>query len=328
MSLAPSQTEPTIQPGRFQKIPLVAIRLVLPFKMDLYCIGDGEREPRLLVSRSYNLTTEKIDDIEARGHRFLYVTGGDVESLAKELRGVLKKVQAEGKLPVEEQFALLQIAFSPDIERLFRKIYCDQYVDLARTIGRDIAGLFAGQSVSGPTLFQRMQHKHSNAVHLSNVAAYLVVFAQELGIKDKEKLEQIAIGGLLHGIGKLFVSPELYNKSGRLTPSERIEIESSPQLGYEYLLSRQEFEVNQLLMVYQHHERCDGSGYPVAILGEEIDPWARMLAIVDVFDRMTAARSNGHKIDCSEALLHLTEGADRHFDMEMVLCWVSIFQQA
>jgi HD-GYP domain-containing protein (c-di-GMP phosphodiesterase class II) len=53
-----------------------------------------------------------------------------------------------------------------------------------------------------------------------------------------------------------------------------------------------------------------------------------MLAIVDVFDRMTSTRSRRRAIDCADVLLHITEGADRQFDPEMVLCWISIFQQA
>ena len=328
MSIAVGKSEAKNQSERFCRLPFSAIRLVSPLRVDLYCLNHGDREPRLLCGRKLDLPPEKLNEIEARGGSSLYVLGGDMDSVAAKLRDALQQVHADQKLALEEKFALLQLSHSTEIERLFRKIYCDQFIELAKTVGAEIAQLFADKNVSGPALFEQMFHNRSTHAHLTNVAAYLVVLAKELGVKDHAKLESIAIGGLLHEVGKLFVDQELYNKTGRLTARERIEIESSPQLGYEILVDRPEFEINQLLMVYQHHECFDGSGYPVAIVGDEICPWARMLAIVDVFDKLTSTRAQRRALECSDALLQITDGADRQFDPEMVLCWVSIFQQA
>lgn len=328
MPIALGKTEARNQSERFHRLPFSVIRLSSPLRADLYFLNQGDHEPRLLCGRDLDLSPEKLDEIESRGLRSLYVLGGDVELVAEKLRDVLQQVLSEEDLAIEEKFALLQLAYSTEIERLFRKIYCDQFIGLARTVGTDIAQLFADKNVSGPALFEQVPHNRSTYAHLTNVAAYLVVLAKQLGVKDHAKLERIAVGGMLHEVGKLFVDPELYNKTGRLTASERIEIESSPQLGYEILVERPEFEVNQLVMVYQHHECFDGSGYPVAIVGDEICPWARMLAIVDVFDKQTSTRAHRWALDCSDALLQITDGANQQFDPEMVLCWISIFQQA
>lgn len=328
MSIAPTAVETRRQPERFQSIPLCVLRLVPSLRVDLYSMNEGDEEPRLFCTRTIAVPPEKLDNLEGRGHRGLYALGAEMVPVAKLLRATLKDTQQLAKLPAAEHFALLQLAYSTDIERLFRKTYADQYIDLARALGKEISQLLEDKPATGPELFNRTQHSGANYIHLTNVAAYLVLLAKKLGVKDPEKLERLAVGGLLHEIGKLFVSQDLVNKSGRLTPQERIELESSPQSGFEFLLGRSEFEFNQLLMVYQHHERFDGTGYPVAILGAEIDPWARMLAIVDVFDRMTSTRSRRRAIECADALLHISEGADRHFDPEMVLCWISIFQQA
>jgi response regulator RpfG family c-di-GMP phosphodiesterase len=226
MSVAPVTIEVKRAPDRFQGIPLFILRLV-SLRVDLYGLNDGDHEPRLLCSRSTTIAPEKYKELESRGHRELYVLGSEMEQVSKSLRTVLKQVQKEGKLAADEQFALLQLAYSTDIERLFRKNYCDQYVDLARAIGREVVHVLGSSTVSGPALFNRIQHSGANCVHLTNVAAYLVLLARKLGVKDAGKLERIAVGGLLHEIGKLFVSQDLVNKTGRLTPQERVELEWS-----------------------------------------------------------------------------------------------------
>jgi HD-GYP domain-containing protein (c-di-GMP phosphodiesterase class II) len=79
----------------------------------------------------------------------------------------------------------------------------------------------------------------------------------------------------------------------------------------------------QLMMVYQHHERFDGKGYPVGVQGEEIHPWARMLAVVDVFDAMTGTRPYRRPATAQEAMEYIGRSAGTHFDPEMVKCWKS-----
>ena len=80
----------------------------------------------------------------------------------------------------------------------------------------------------------------------------------------------------------------------------------------------------ELMLVYQNHVRFDGTGYPVGLRGEEIHPWARMLAIVDVFDAMTGARPYRRPASAREALEYIGRGAGSHFDPEMVQCWNSV----
>jgi HD-GYP domain-containing protein (c-di-GMP phosphodiesterase class II) len=77
------------------------------------------------------------------------------------------------------------------------------------------------------------------------------------------------------------------------------------------------------MMVYQHHEHMDGTGYPVRLTKDEIHPWARMLAVVDVFDTMTARRPDRRVASPTRVLEYQTQMAGTHFDREVVECWVS-----
>jgi len=74
-------------------------------------------------------------------------------------------------------------------------------------------------------------------------------------------------------------------------------------------------------MVYQHHERIDGRGYPVGITGEEIHPWAKILAVVDVFDAMTGSRPYRRPATAHDALEYIRKSSGTQFDPEVVECW-------
>jgi HD-GYP domain-containing protein (c-di-GMP phosphodiesterase class II) len=108
-----------------------------------------------------------------------------------------------------------------------------------------------------------------------------------------------------------------------LTPEEREIIETHPQRGYEELCEQLKFEFGQLMMVYQHHEHVDGTGYPVGVTCDEIHPWARMLAVVDVFDAITAKRPYRRSVTPGHALDYQRQCAGTHLDREVVECWVS-----
>jgi HD-GYP domain-containing protein (c-di-GMP phosphodiesterase class II) len=173
-------------------------------------------------------------------------------------------------------------------------------------------------------LFRLARHDFLTFTHITNVASYGVIFAERLGLCKPNEFEPLAKAAILHDIGKRFIPASILQKPAKLDPDERAIIETHPQRGYEELCSRNDMTTEQLMIVYQHHERFDGKGYPVGFKGEEIHPWARMLAVVDVFDAMTGARPYRRPATVAEAMDYICKSAGTHFDPEMVACWNSI----
>jgi len=128
---------------------------------------------------------------------------------------------------------------------------------------------------------------------------------------------------MLHDLGKRFIPSRILTKTTRLTPEEREIVESHPTRGYVELCEKSDLDFGQLMMVYQHHEHMDGNGYPVKVMADEIHPWARMLAVVDVFDSMTAKRPEGRAATLDQVLDFLRQQAGTQFDCEVVKCWTS-----
>lgn len=107
---------------------------------------------------------------------------------------------------------------------------------------------------------------------------------------DDEALDTLTLGGLLHDIGKLKVPDEILNKPGKYTDQEFTLVKMHPKYGYD-LLKNQPVDTHIKKMALSHHERCDGTGYPMGLTQDDTDEFAMIAAIADVYDAMTAARS-------------------------------------
>jgi HD-GYP domain-containing protein (c-di-GMP phosphodiesterase class II) len=101
-------------------------------------------------------------------------------------------------------------------------------------------------------------------------------------------------------------------------------IRRHPQLGFEKLAPQPDLNIGILMMTYQHHERIDGSGYPCSVPDLEIHPWAKLCAIVDVFEAITSDRP--YLVPCSveSALNFMESGRDKQFDGDMLDVWVRL----
>jgi len=125
--------------------------------------------------------------------------------------------------------------------------------------------------------------------HVERVATYAVEIGRRLGLPDTD-LAVLRIGGIVHDIGKIAVPDQILNKPGGLTPAEWEVVKRHPLVGYDILQPLRTFR-NVLPIVRWHHERPNGTGYPDAIAGEELPLLPRIVAVADIFDALSTARS-------------------------------------
>lgn len=154
-------------------------------------------------------------------------------------------------------------------------------------------------------------------LHSVSVGTLLIAFCRSVDI-DTETTRQAGLGGLLHDTGKAFVPDEVLNKPGRLTEEEFEIIKRHPKDGWDVLCRTPEIEAIPRDITLHHHERIDGSGYPDKLPGDQITTLAKMAAIVDVYDAITADRCYHKGMSATDALRKLYEWSKFHFEPTLV----------
>lgn len=124
--------------------------------------------------------------------------------------------------------------------------------------------------------------------HSINVALIARMMGEWMGYSDDD-LDVLTLAGLLHDIGKCTIDPNILLKPSSLTPKEYEEVQKHAANGAEVLAS-QDLDERIKQAALMHHERCDGSGYPSGLKGDEIPDFAKIIAIADVYDAMTSNR--------------------------------------
>jgi HD-GYP domain-containing protein (c-di-GMP phosphodiesterase class II) len=153
--------------------------------------------------------------------------------------------------------------------------------------------------------------------HSVNVAFLLVTFGKHLGL-DKTMLKQMAVGGILHDIGKIKVDNEILHKPGKLTPEEFEHIKLHQVYAVEIMEQTQGLAQVSKDVCLMHHEKLDGRGYPKGLKGDEIPLHGRMSCIVDIFDALTATRCYKEAMSPAAAFKILMSLTPFHLDQALV----------
>ena len=146
-----------------------------------------------------------------------------------------------------------------------------------------------GNSINAFDMVQNLRHyDDSTYAHSMNVGLLCNVFADWLELGEEEK-KTLTVAGILHDIGKTRVPLEIIQKPARLSEEEYQIIKKHTEYGFA-ILTENKLDYHIRYTALQHHERMDGSGYPLGLAGNHIDEYARIVSIIDVYDAMTSPR--------------------------------------
>jgi len=153
--------------------------------------------------------------------------------------------------------------------------------------------------------------------HSVGVAVTSTFLGIHLGL-DRKSLIGMAVGALLHDVGKVRIEEALWNKPGKLSPEEMEKIRKHTEYGFEILRQNPAFDRRAAHVAYQHHERWDGTGYPRGLAGTQIHLWARVVAVVDVFDAMSTDRVYRPARPMHQVVGYIEGEAGKSFDPDVV----------
>jgi putative nucleotidyltransferase with HDIG domain len=158
--------------------------------------------------------------------------------------------------------------------------------------------------------------------HSETVTRYAVALAKRLKLSPEE-IESIEVAAVLHDVGKIGVQKTILHKPGKLNGEEWEEIKRHPEFSYK-ILKEVNFPWNVKPIIYAHHERYDGKGYPAGLKGRKIPLGARILAVADTFAAMTSDRAYRKGLSKEVAIKELKRVAGTQLDPELVKVFVEM----
>ncbi len=290
---------------------------------DLYIQRPGRSFAELYRGSTYPLDAADIQQLRGDGIDHLYIRAQDAERYRKYL---CEYVLHDQSVPAAARVRALREVTRVAFQDALSANESDKYVAVASQFGGDLASVVAERSVQFRELFATLEHDYYTFTHVCNVTVYCTMLAHSLGVTDPVELGEVAAGALLHDIGKRHVPAHVLNKTDKLTDLEWELIREHPAAGFREVATRADLTWAQLMMIYQHHERLDGSGYPTGVGAQEINAWAKICAVADVFDALTCHRPYRRALPAKEVCEYLTKHSGTWFDPDVVKCWIGHVQ--
>lgn len=216
----------------------------------------------------------------------------------------------------------LEAAFKEVIERPYENYdpapIIDQIQELAKTVKNTMHLM--------NTLQLLREYDDTMYIHSLSVSLIAHTIASQQNFTEEE-LRSLIFACAFHDIGKVQIPQEILYKPGRLTDEEYALVKNHTQIGYS-LLHKAHFPQEIQMAALMHHERCDGSGYPSALTSEKIPLFAKIIAIADVYDAMTARRSYRKEICSFDVIAEFENSGYQKYDTSLLLPFLTSIAQS
>ncbi|MEK6710996.1 MAG: HD domain-containing phosphohydrolase [Nitrospinota bacterium] len=290
-----------------------------PAPVDLYMLK--EKDLSLLFRSQQALSPESYNDIRQTSDRLYYDRDAQVnwQSLVDaNLTNILQT-----PLATEAKAAVAYGSVARKTQEIFQD-FSAAGVETAKETVITLNKLME-EPKAIESFFQLTIHDYYTYTHSVHVYIYAMLLTRAVIGGDNTKfLDELGLGYLLHDIGKKDISPDILNKKGKLDENEWATIKSHPLIGYDLLTQatgKLTDEVTQIVL--QHHEKCDGSGYPKGLKDTEIGRYGKLCAIADVYDALTTRRSYKEALS-KMAAFTIMQDSKGHFDHQMLTRFIRL----
>lgn len=296
-------------------------------EMDLYLHHTAESLPVLYRAAGLEFSQDTARRLADTGIRTVYIRAEDHARYRRMVSQRLTTLLNDGAVDEPSLAVETRTICAGLVEDVLASPSELEAVEAVAEVSRQLAEWATQKEDSFELLMQMTSHDYYTATHMVNVSVGCGLLFKELRPNDHDTLPAIIQGGLLHDVGKRDVPTSILTNVGKLTPKEWQIIRRHPRLGYEELRQHPGIPTTVLEMTRDHHERLDGKGYPDERRHADIGFAARVCAVVDVFDALTANRQYRKPLTPHQALALMTEGVGTHFDAQVLDAWCSLVQR-
>ena len=256
----------------------------------------------LYKSHGRNFSSQDAARLLENKVEFLFVSPADLEVITSFMENNAERVLNDDTLQAKTKGKIIYQTSLNFVGDIFE--HPEKVSDFSRSkrLVENLLNYLASDKDSFNSLESVMSHNYYTFVHSLQVTALSVLLHAEAYLLSHDEMLDVGIGTLLHDFGKIFVSQQILNKEGKLTPAELEAYRSHPEEGYQYLKNKTRISDISLGIVRSHHERNNGNGYPQGLKGPAITRSAQVGAICDVYCTLTIDRSCRKALSSSIAL--------------------------
>ncbi len=272
--------------SKMQAFPVGSIKDNSTTDFDLYVEAAGTLT--LYAQAEYVWSRDELSRLLANGHQELFYP-----TTAKARAEVYLKLHSSGMIDRESYPRARIVKLTEAAAEMTRVLYDHEITPAIIARASDIAAAMVDCVKADPLCISALghltNHDEYTYFHSARVSAYGLAIAIQLSESDQTRLRDLALGALLHDVGKSKIDHDILGKRSALTPKEWVEIKKHPEYGAT-MLQASGLSVVPREIILHHHERFDGSGYPHKLTSKEILEEVKIAAFADVFDALTTNR--------------------------------------
>lgn len=275
----------------------------------------------ILLKRGVVLTEQLLTRIRDNDIHTVYIDEGYTDEIIEDI--IRPEVRQKAIQAIKETFKQVDsfnrdsLSESPDLKKRLQGKGMEKYMLKLKNICDGIVDDISHTQHLMVNLVDIKNLSNHQYEHALSVAILSTVIGIEMKI-DRHQLYNLFLGAILHDIGKLFIPKELFTQKEPYTLEQLKQISKHTQLGYDYLKENYHFEASSRIVALQHHECCDGSGYPKGTSGDNIHLFSRIVAVCNVYDNMVSDKPMSPAISAHEAIEFLMGNAGQCFDFRII----------
>lgn len=289
-----------------------------------------DRLGRILVARGSVLDDYVIESLQKLGVMNVYIQDGEIDpddeniEISAVAEKNIEKLQTTDRSKVTLSNSVRE-RVAEGIQFIYSGSESSNIANATASITNDLLNAIDSNDAIAIDICELKTSDEYTFKHSVDVATIAMILAKQQGL-SRQQIYEIGVAGLLHDVGKTKVPLEILNKPGRLDEDEFAVMKQHSVFGYRMLQNKPEFSNEICLAVLQHHEKINGTGYPMACNASKITPYAKILSVADIYDALVTERPYKRAFsqrDAVEMIMSMTAELDidamRSFLESMIL---------
>jgi putative nucleotidyltransferase with HDIG domain len=269
-----------------------------------------------------SISAQKLQKFENQAPEQFYVLADQRAAFKKYVHGRLRSEQVHSR----EKALILRESSLSLVEELFENPEVGAALEESKSMVDEFVTFMDHEPEGMAHLISLSSHDFYTYTHSLDVAIYSLGLGRTVGFQADE-LRQLGQGSLFHDIGKKQVAASIICKDGPLDDIEWAQMQKHPEYGLQ-ILAQQDVSDEVKACAFEHHESWTGNGYPQKLLGEEIHPMARIVALTDTYDALTTQRSYNKPMMPKDALDFMKHKIKGKYDPDLLRAMYEVLFRA